>query len=165
MSKDPLDREREFRLSIERAALDRRRSRGLRPLVGRLRPVAGALLFLFRPRLLLVAAFLGFFLFIFGLFVKWTDAYACALAEARRNPLVLAELGRPVEPGFFAWTYRYSQEGAVTDTAFRTALEGPKGKGTLRVQWYESPVGSSLYLDLEKDGRRQVVYNGTIPCR
>ncbi len=30
-------------------------------------------------------AFVGFFVYIFGLHIKGTDAYACALAEARRS--------------------------------------------------------------------------------
>ena len=94
-----------------------------------------------------------------------TDAYACSLAEARRSPVVIAEIGEPVEAGFFAWSSSYSQEGSVTDASFRTALAGPKGKGTLRVRWYNSPVGSSLRMELEKGGRTHTVYGGTIPCR
>ena len=161
MGREPLERERDFRSAIERSALARRQSRGLRPWLR-------ALLFLFRPRLLLALAlmsFVGFFVFIFGLFAKWTDAYACSLEVARRSPAVVAELGEPVEGGFFAWTYGYSQEGSVTDTSFRTALVGPKGEGTLRVHWYSSPVGSSLRMELEKDGRPHLLYGGAIPCR
>lgn len=112
-----------------------------------------------------VLAFVGFFVYIFGLHIKGTDAYACALAEARRSPVVIAELGEPIEPGFFAWTSNYSQEGSVTDTSFRITLEGPKGKGGLKTRWYLSPVGSALHLELEKGGRRRVVYTGAIPCR
>jgi|GEM_PF-2484719 len=107
----------------------------------------------------------GFFLGIFGLSAKLTEAYSCSLSVARRSPVVVAELGEPVEPGFFAWLYGYSQEGSVTDTSFRTSLAGPKGEGTMRVGWYRSPVGSSLWIELEKGGRKQVVYSGTIPCR
>ena len=161
MSKDPLERERDFRSAIEQLVLARRRSRGLRPW-------AGALRHLFHPRLLLALAlicFVGFFVFIFGLFAKWTDAYACSMKVARSSPAVVAELGEPVEAGLFAWSYGYSREGSVTDTAFRTGLAGPKGEGTLRVQWYSSPVGSSLRMELEKDGRTHLVYGGTIPCR
>lgn len=112
-----------------------------------------------------LACFAGLFLFIFGYFVKLTDAYACSLGVARRSPAVVEELGEPVEAGFFAWIYGYSQANSVTDTAFRTSLSGPKGGGTLRAKWYRSPVGSSLYIELEKGGRKRVVYSGVIPCR
>ena len=110
-------------------------------------------------------AFGGFFVYIFGLYVKGTDAYDCSLDVARHSPTVVAEIGEPVEAGFFAWISNYQQEGSVTDTSFRTTLEGPKGKGSLRVRWYNSPVGSALHMVLEKGGRARVVYEGAIPCR
>ena len=115
--------------------------------------------------LVAVLAFIGLFVYVFGLHAKSTDAYACALTEARRNPLLIAELGEPIEPGVFAWTSSYSREGSVTDAAFGTSLSGPKGKAWLSVRWYLSPVGSSMRLELEKDGRTSTVYGGTIPCR
>ena len=118
--------------------------------------------FLFLVALL---AFVGLFVYLFGFHIKGTDAYACALAEARRSPAVVAELGEPVEAGLFAWTSSYSQEGSVTDASFRTTLAGPKGEGTLRVRWYNSPVGSAMRLELDKGGRTRAVYSGTIPCR
>jgi hypothetical protein len=160
MGRDPLERERDFRSAIERSALARRQARGLRPW-------RRGLLFSFRTGLLLSLALclVGLFVFIFGVGIKWTDAYSCALAEARRSPAVVAELGEPIEVGFFAWTNGYSRAGSVTDASFRTDLAGPKGEGTLRVWWYSSPLGSSLRMELEKGGRRHSVYSGTIPCR
>ena len=167
MNKDPLERERRFREMIERAAADRREAR-LRRRLARGAGVLAAPLFarwwLPLP-LALVLVFGGFFLFIFGVGIKWTEAYACALAEARRSPAVLAEIGEPVRAGFFAWSFGYSQELSVTDASFRTALAGPKGEGTLRVQWFKSPIGSSLHMELERDGRTLTVYSGPIPCR
>ncbi len=115
--------------------------------------------------LVAVAAFIGLFVYIFGFYVKSTDAYDCALTEARRNPAVIAGLGEPIEAGLFAWSSSYSQEGSVTDASFGTAVSGPKGKGWLSVRWYNSPVGSSMRLDFEKDGMTSMVYSGTIPCR
>ena len=115
--------------------------------------------------LVAILAFVGLFVYVFGFYIKGTDAYACALAEARRSPAVIAELGEPVEAGLFAWTSSYSQEGSVTDASFRTTLEGPKGEGTLRVRWYNSPVGSAMRMELDKGGRTRAVYGGTIPCR
>lgn len=110
-------------------------------------------------------AFFALFIYIFGLHIKGTKAYACSLAEAQRDPTVIAELGEPVKAGFFAWTYGYIQEGSVTDTSFRTSLSGPKAKGTLRVRWYSSPVGSSLRMELETGGRRRVVHDRSPRCR
>jgi len=115
--------------------------------------------------LLAVAAFIGLFVYIFGFYVKSTDAYSCALAESRRNPVVIRELGEPIEPGLFAWSKSYSQEGSVTNASFGTNLTGPKGKGWLRVIWYRSPIGSAMQLELEKGSQIHMVYQGTIPCR
>ena len=119
-----------------------------------------------RPIILIaLLAFVGFFVYIFGFYVKGTDAYACSLEVARRSPEVVAEIGEPMEAGLFAWISNYQSEGSVTDASFRTTLEGPKGKGGLKVRWYSSPVGSALRMELEKGGRRRIVYEGTIPCR
>jgi hypothetical protein len=112
-----------------------------------------------------VLAFVGIFVYVFGFHAKGTNGYACALEVSRRSPVVADELGAPVEAGLFAWTSHYSQEGSVTDASFRTTLEGPKGKGGLRVRWYASPVGSAMRVVLERGGRTRVVYEGTIPCR
>jgi len=78
--------------------------------------------------LVAVIAFVGLFVYIFGFYVKSTDAYDCAVAEAQRNPAVIAQLGEPIEAGTFAWTSSYAQEGSVTDASFSTTLSGPKGK-------------------------------------
>lgn len=167
MGEDPLERERRFREMIERGIADRREAR-LRRRFARGVGALAAPLFK-RPGLTLtlvvVLAFGGFFFFLFGMGIKWTEAYACALSEARRSPVVRAELGEPVRAGFFAWSFGYSQELSVTDTSFRTTLAGPQGAGTLRVGWYKSPVGSSLSMELERDGRTLPVYSGPIPCR
>ena len=114
--------------------------------------------------LIALLSFVGFFVYIFGLYVKGTDAYSCSLDVARRSPALVAELGEPVEAGFFAWISNYESGGSVTDASFRTTLGGPKGEGVLRVRWYSSPVGSAMRLELEKGGRSRVVYEGTIPC-
>ncbi len=115
--------------------------------------------------LIVLLAFVGLFVYTFGLYVKGTDAYACSLEVARRSPQVVAEIGEPMEPGLFAWISNYQSGGSVTDASFRTTLEGPRGKGGLKVRWYSSPVGSALRMELEKGGRRRIVYEGTIPCR
>ena len=161
MSNDPLEAERQFRERIESAAKSRRQTRRSRQWFRLL-----ALPFYKHPgfKLLLVAlvGLGGFLIFIFGVWIKWTNAYACTLDEARRSPVVIAELGEPIEAGFFAWGHW--EKGTVTQASFRTTIAGPKGKGTLRVQLYSSPIGSSLWMELAKDGRTQRVYNGSTPC-
>lgn len=164
MDKDPIEGERHFRQTITRSVEARRQSRWRHRWLKTLaRP------FLNRPGLTLllivIMCCVGFFLFIFNVAVRWTDAYACSLAEARRSPAVVEELGEPVEAGFFTWLYGYSQQGSVTDTSFSTTLVGPKGEGTLQVQWYSSPVGSSLRMELQKGGQTHLVYRGAVPCR
>lgn len=164
MGQDPLEADRQFRRVIEDEVKTGRQSRWQRRLLTTL--VAP---FIWRPALTLLLVILicvaGFVVFLSGVAIKWTDAYACALAEARRNPDVIAELGEPIDAGFFAWSFGYSQQGSVTDTSFHTTLTGPNGEGTLMVQWYRAPVGSSLRMALEKDAQMRVVYGGAIPCR
>ena len=169
MNKDPLAREQEFRRRIEQAAQEKRAARlkRERPGLGVVRRILQFFIFrLWLPVVLLVLlVFGGFFFLLFGFAIKWTEAYACSIAEARRSPVVISHLGEPIEPGFFAWSFGYSHELSVTNTSYSTVLTGPKGEGTLRVGWYKSPIGSSLQMTLEKDGSQHSVYNGTIPCR
>jgi hypothetical protein len=168
MNEDPLARERRFRQSIEDRVLSRRQSHPARRLPRRVIGwIGGVALLLVNRWTILLAFFLcfgGFFFVLFGWAIKLTDAYACSVGQAGRNAAVIAELGEPIEPGFFAWSGAYRREASVTDTSFRTELYGPKGRGTLRVYWYTAPVGSSLRMDLEKDGRSQTVYSGPVNC-
>lgn len=163
MNKDPLERELEFRRSIEESARARREARpGRRVLRSGLNAV-GRRVGLF-VALTIIAAVAGFFTVIFGIAVKWTDAYACSMAAAGKSPVVIAELGEPLDAGFFAWSFSYIREGSTTDAYYSTALSGPKGNGTLRVQFYRSPVGSALNMNLEKDGLTQSVHRGPVVC-
>ena len=160
MHKDPLDAERDFRQRIEDAAESRRQSRRSRSWLRMLRlPFKLPALTL----LLVLLVGLGIFLILlFGVATKWTDAYACTLDEARRSPVVIAELGEPIKAGFFAWGHW--EKGTVTQAWYRTTLAGPKGEGTLRVQLYSSPIGSSLRIELERDGRTHQLYSGPTQC-
>src|SRR5688572_16278563 len=130
MDNDPLAREQEFRRQIEHAAQAKRtaRLRRSRPWMGVAEPIAGFLLNrLWLPVLLLVILiFGGFFFVLFGFAIKWTEAYACSIAEARRSPAVIAQLGEPINAGFFAWSFGYSQELSVTDTSYSTELTDRK---------------------------------------
>lgn len=169
MDNDPLAREQEFRRRIEQAAQAERTARLRRERPGLVVVQRIANFFLYRlwlpVTLLVLLVFGGFFFVLFGFAIKWTEAYACSIAEARRSPAGIAQLGEPIDPGFFAWSFGYSHELSVTDTSFSTALNGPKGTGTLRVRWYDSPVGSSLRMVLDKDGAQHSIYSGPIPCR
>lgn len=158
MHKNPPEREREFRQRIESFGASQRIAQSPRlRFLWWLRSLAAPLIKHLRLTLLLVAlsAFGGLFLLIFGVFVKWTDAYSCSLAEARRSPAVIAAIGEPIEAGFFAWIYGYSQQGSVTDTSFRTTLAGPKGEGTLRVWWHRRLWGRHCGLSCRRTGRNR----------
>ena len=169
MNNDPLAREQEFRRQLEQAAQAKRAARlkAQRPLRTAIRPVIQ--FFFYRPVILILMLVLlvfgGFFFVLSGVGIKLTEAYACSIAEARRSPTVIAQIGEPVEQGLFAWSFGYSHELAVTNTSFSTTLTGPKGNGTLRVGWYKAPIGSSLQMVLDKDGSQHTVYSGPIPCR
>lgn len=168
MNEDPLSRERRFRKSIQDGVLSRRENNPARRFSRRVAGCTTSLAIVLFSRWIIVLIFLlcfgGFFFALFGWAIKLTDAYTCAIAQARRNAVVIAALGEPIEPGFFAWSGAYRREASVTDTSFRTELHGSKGRGTLRVYWYTAPIGSSLRMDLEKDGRSQIVYSGPVNC-
>lgn len=164
IGEDPHAREREFRQAIERAVAERRRrSRPVQGCLGRFAGILGPRLWI-PVVLMFLLPFGGLFVLFFGLHIKWTQVYACSLAQARRSPAVMAEIGDPVTPGFFAWSSSYIQEGSVVDATYYTALEGPKGNGTLYVRWYSAPVGSSLQMHLNKDGRTLPAYAGPAQC-
>jgi len=170
MNNDPVEREMEFRKRIEQAALAQREARATRRVARGMGSSLGFLArFLARFKTPFIVASLAalpvLFVSIFALGIRWTDAYACSITEAKRSPALIAAIGEPVEPGFFAWSFAYRQEGSTTDAAYSTNVSGPKGAGTLRVQFYRSPVGSSLAMDLEKDGNTDVVHRGPAQCQ
>lgn len=170
MADDPREGERRFRQGIERAAAARQlaaRSRRPRAWVARVAGWLAAALFWrawVTPLLAALALLGGVFVLIFGLAVRLTQAYACALSAAERDPAVIARLGAPVEAGFFAWSGGWARRGSVTDGAFSTSLRGPRGEGTLRVRWYDSPVGSSVRIELRTGGETLLVHSGAAPC-
>src|SRR5688500_4981475 len=104
MDNDPPAREQAFPPQIEQAALDKRaaRLRRARPWLRRVEPLADSLLrrLCLPGSLLVLLVFGGFFFVLFGFAIKWTAAYACSLAQARRSPAVIAQLGEPINTGF-----------------------------------------------------------------
>lgn len=104
-------------------------------------------------------------LYVFGFSAKTTEEYTCALRMAEQNPEVALRIGEPITPGLFAWTSYFESGGGLRQGRFSTGISGPRGKGTLIVEFYRTPVGSSLGVWL-KTGREEFeVYYGSYPCR
>lgn len=115
--------------------------------------------------LLLLLLLPAILFFVFGFFARTTDEYACAIQTISQDPQVIAVTGEPVTAGLFAWTPYFESGGGLTQGAFNTAISGPNGRGSLHVEFYRSPIGSSLYLVFKSGGEQVVVYDGTYPCR
>jgi len=111
--------------------------------------------------LLLLPAIL---LFVFGFFMKTTDEYACALQTARQESQVIAVTGEPLMPGLFAWMPYFESGGGLRQGLFFTKLSGPTGSGTLRAEFYRTPIGATLYLTFKIGGEETVIYDGAYPC-
>src|SRR5687768_1145471 len=146
MDNDPLAREQEFRRQIEQAALDKRaaRLRRARPWLGPVGPIADFLLRrLWLPASLLVLlVFGGFFFVLFGFAIKWTDAYACSLAQVRRSPAVIAQLGEPINTGFSPGALGIRKSFPLPTLPSARRSLGQRGKA--RCVW----VGTTHLLDL-----------------
>jgi len=104
-------------------------------------------------------------LFFFGFFARTTDEYACALQLARRESQVVAVTGEPVNPGLFAWTPFFESGGGLRQGVIITTLSGPTGSGRLRVEFYRTPIGETLYMTFKTGGEEKVIYDGAYPCR
>jgi len=104
------------------------------------------------------------FLLIFGFSMKKTDEYACAIQTARQEPQVIAVAGEPLTPGLFAWMAYFESGGGLRQGLFFTKLSGPTGSGTLRVEFYRTPIGATLYLTFKTGGEETAIYDGVYPC-
>ena len=60
--------------------------------------------------------------------MKYSDAYRMSLEAVKKNGIVTAELGRPLEPGFFAMG-SISINGPDGRAALEYSITGPKGTG------------------------------------
>jgi hypothetical protein len=125
------------------------------PLLGCLRHILSRMMFLVIPLILL---------YVFGLSIKTTEEYACALDMAERSAQVIEVTGEPVTPGLFAWTSYFESGGGERQGQFSTSLSGPHGKGRLKVQFYRTPIGASLGIWFKTSEGETEVYNGTYPC-
>ena len=117
------------------------------------------------PSFLILALVGGILFYVFALSMKHTEVYDCSVSKAKSSPIVIEQLGEPIEEGFFVWTSSYESGGSTEDAHFSTSLSGPKGAGTLYVDSYRTPVNSSLQIVMEKDGRDYDVYRGTFQCQ
>ena len=104
-------------------------------------------------------------LYVFGFSAKNTEEYACALRTAEQSAEVSRLIGEPITPGLFAWTSYFESGGGLRQGRFSTGVSGPRGKGTLIVEFYRTPVGATLGLWLKTGGEEITVYYGNYPCR
>jgi hypothetical protein len=78
-------------------------------------------------------AFLGFIAVLLGVVafsMRSSDAYRDAMASATTHPAVVAELGAPVEPGWFvSGSVRVTGPSGEADLAI--PISGPRKEGTL----------------------------------
>ena len=82
--------------------------------------------------IILIAVFVGGILsFVMGMF-RSSYPYQEALARARANPAVVAQLGEPIQPGALV-TGNINLSGNSGDADLKIPVSGPKGQGSLYV--------------------------------
>jgi hypothetical protein len=102
--------------------------------------------------LTLLTLFVGVvFLLVAGVFglMKQSDPYRHGLQAAQTHPAVIAALGSPIEPGFFA-SGNIHVDNASGEAKLAIPISGPKGEGTLYVE-AEKQRGRWNYSALEAD--------------
>lgn len=84
--------------------------------------------------LLIIATFIGIIVAaVFGA-IRSTDPYKQALHRAQNDPRVIAALGSPVKPGFFAIGGTINVDGGAGNADIYFPIGGPKAKGTVYVE-------------------------------
>jgi len=130
-------------------------------------PMVGNALLSCLRRLLSWAMFLAVplvLLYVFGFSIKTSEEYACVLQIAESTPEIIEITGEPVSPGTFAWISYFESGGGERQGAFATALTGPQGKGTLKAQFYRTPIGAQLGVWFKTSAGEIEIYNSTYPC-
>ncbi len=115
------------------------------------------------PRILLALLVLAILLYVVGFSARTTAEYDCAMRLLEKDPTVLREVGRPIRPGLFAWTFYFESGGAVRQGAFSTSVSGPKGRASVRVEFFRAPVGT-LYVGIKTASGKSDLYAGPYPC-
>jgi hypothetical protein len=83
--------------------------------------------------LLMFAAFLTVIYVSAGTIFHDSDAYHMALSAAQENPVILENVGNPIETGRFV-SGNMEDSGATGHTEFSVPISGPKGHGKLYVE-------------------------------
>jgi TonB family protein len=73
--------------------------------------------------------------------VKSSVPYTRAMTEAKTNPELVAELGTPIEAGWFV-TGSISTSGSGSNADLSIPISGPKGSGTVHVVASKSPFAA-----------------------
>ncbi len=103
-------------------------------------------------------------LYVFGFSIKTSDEYDCAIRMAEQSAQVIAVTGEPITPGLFAWTRYFESGPGLRQGYFSTAVSGPRGRGTLYVHFYRTPIGASFDVWFESGRQRFSVYSGDYRC-
>jgi len=94
--------------------------------------------------------------------IKGSVPYTRALAQAKANPTLIAELGTPIDAGWFV-TGSISSSGSSSNAELNIPISGPKGSGTLHVIALKSPFAAGTgdwkitVLEAKVDGRSDVI--------
>ncbi|HDQ73587.1 MAG TPA: hypothetical protein ENN19_16040 [Chloroflexi bacterium] len=112
----------------------------------------------------LISLFPAVMVFFFGLFIKSTEEYTCIMRTVERHPEVLEALGEPINAGFFAWSPFFESGGHVRQGYFSTRISGPRGQGKIKADFYRAPVGGTMEIRFEIDGRETTLYSGRYTC-
>ena len=102
----------------------------------------------------------GVLFFVFALFMKYTEEYACVLNFVKKDKTVLQAVGEPVESGPFVWCEYFGQGEDVRRTNFSFRVTGPQGQGRVKASTYRSSMGSSMFIHFEG----QEIYGGVYSC-
>ena len=103
-------------------------------------------------------------LYIFGFSIKTSEEYNCAIRVAGQSRSVVEITGEPITPGLFAWITYFESGGGLRQGQFFTTLSGPRGRGRIQVQFYRTPIGSTLDVWFKTGGQEMEIYNGVYTC-
>lgn len=118
--------------------------------------------------LTLLALFAGVvFLLVAGVFglMKQAEPYRHGLQAAQANPAVIAALGSPIEPGFFA-SGSIHVDNASGEARLAIPIAGSRGKGTVYVDAEKTrDRWSYSHLEVAIDGSpHRIDLQGTTPA-
>jgi TonB family protein len=112
--------------------------------------------------LLFAVAIVGLILTIVMGSIKNSVPYTRAMAHAKADPTLIAQLGTPIEAGWFV-TGSMSSSGSNSHADLNIPIHGPKGSGTLHVIALKSPFVAGMdnwkltVLEAKVDGRTEVI--------